>query len=721
MGSGSDIFVAIMLRSCLKAVLIGLFGLLLFNSGPGLYGQVARPDRGAVNPLTQATYYEDFTGELTFDDILRRQSYFFKTTGKQTLNLGYFAPAVWVRFKVLGAEKHRAGDYFLEIKNPALDHVDLYVRDSSGILRKRSGDLLSFEYRDVLNRNHVFQLSPGTEPLDIFIRVQSKGAVFLNLSLYDFPGYNTKVNINNTAYGLYYGGLVVMMILYLFFAVGARELSSFYYLAHIACFGMFLLEVNGLAAMFFRSNYSFLANMALPVWSTLSIIFGAWFTRSFLLTRVYAPAFHQFITLVGYLAMLLLFLNFFLSYDIIIRLVTMLAMLFAIVVILTSIVVYSQGFRPARFFVFGWAVYLLGILSYALFSSGLLPDNLLTRYGKEFGSVIEMTLMILALTDKITVYRREKEKAQESALEEKQKQIELRESLNVKLEQEVQRKTADLSMALDELQKRDANRTRELNFAAQIQKSILPGTVMELDGFRVASYVKYMTGVGGDYFDIFSMPGNRLGFLISDVSGHGVPAALVTTMAKISFIDAIRFHSSPRAVLLNVNDSLVKSISTLAYLSAFYFRVEPDGKTVYCGAGHPDPLVYRRQSGKLDSWDGRGFFIGCMTDIESFLNETEDSLAQGDRVLLYTDGIFESRNKSGESFDMERFTRAFIESNEMPLEQARNYILECFETFTAGADVDDDVSFLIVEMDAACKAGKPEASFSALDASKSNL
>src|SRR6185295_3303438 len=118
---------------------------------------------------------------------------------------------------------------------------------------------------------------------------------------------------------------------------------------------------------------------------------------------------------------------------------------------------------------------------------------------------------------------------------EHREQLRLRQEMNVLLKEEVDNKTAELRAAVAELGRRQKSVDRELALAHEIQKRLLSADDREFRGLRTAAFCRYMTKVGGDYYDIFRFADNRLGILMADVSGHGAPAALVTAMAKVSF------------------------------------------------------------------------------------------------------------------------------------------------------------------------------------------
>ncbi len=270
--------------------------------------------------------------------------------------------------------------------------------------------------------------------------------------------------------------------------------------------------------------------------------------------------------------------------------------------------------------------------------------------------------------------------------------LELKNSLEV----QVFERTRDLNQSLTTLRERDRILNMELNMAARIQEGFMPRTPLDFAGWRIISCHFFKEKVGGDFFDIIPMGGGDQAVLIADVSGHGIPAALITVAAKISFMDAVTRYGSVTRVLAEVNRTLRNILKTEEFLTALFMIVRTSGEIVFGNAGHPLPMVLRRGSDKVERWGKPGIFLGVLDNDRVVYNETRNHLNPGDRMLVYTDGVVDSLGAGGDEFGEDRLKELFIAHRELSLEDAREGIAGNWRDYV-GAEGDDDATFLIVE------------------------
>ena len=189
-------------------------------------------------------------------------------------------------------------------------------------------------------------------------------------------------------------------------------------------------------------------------------------------------------------------------------------------------------------------------------------------------------------------------------------------------------------------ERRIAAVSRELETARQIQQSILPKEVPSLPGLAVAAHYDSMTEVAGDLYDFVITPSGQLGMLVADVSGHGVPAAIVASMVKIALAVQEGEIADPGAVLTRMNRALYGRFEK-AYVTAVFALIDPAAGTLtYASAGHPSPLL-RRGDGRVESLDERGIVLGFMPDA-AYASAVVRDLAAGDR-----DGVLHRRHHGG--------------------------------------------------------------------------
>ena len=186
----------------------------------------------------------------------------------------------------------------------------------------------------------------------------------------------------------------------------------------------------------------------------------------------------------------------------------------------------------------------------------------------------------------------------------------------------------------------------ELALARKLQFSILPTAIPEVQSVRIAVAYQPMTAVAGDFYEFVPINGKQVGFLVADVTGHGVPAALIASMIKAAMQSVAPCAHDPREVLRGLNRILFKQVSD-QFVSAAYLWLDTERrKAWYSAAGHP-PLLRWRQ-GKLERIESNGLLFGVIPDPDYPVRDL--AVYSGDRFLLYTDGVIEPENASGESF-----------------------------------------------------------------------
>ena len=188
----------------------------------------------------------------------------------------------------------------------------------------------------------------------------------------------------------------------------------------------------------------------------------------------------------------------------------------------------------------------------------------------------------------------------------------------------------------------------ELETARHIQSSLLPNEVPVLSGLRIAASYNPMSAVAGDYYQFLQVDDNRIGILVADVTGHGVPAALIASMIKVAMQSAATVAFEPDQVMRQLNRILTPELNG-RLTSAAYLWIDTERQCArYSAAGHPDLLHWSAGRNELLRIESNGLLFGVTTDVEYPVQQL--TFDCGDRFLLYTDGLVEPENPRGESF-----------------------------------------------------------------------
>jgi serine phosphatase RsbU (regulator of sigma subunit) len=234
---------------------------------------------------------------------------------------------------------------------------------------------------------------------------------------------------------------------------------------------------------------------------------------------------------------------------------------------------------------------------------------------------------------------------------------------------------------------------QELRLARSIQQAFLPKEVPTLDGWQISPLYQPAREVGGDFYDFHYLSGDRLGLVVGDATGKGVPAALVmsTTCGMLRAVSQALDSSSPGEMLRRVNEALVPSIPANMFVTCFYAILDPKrGSLRYANAGHDVPYLHRNL-GAAEELRARGMPLGLMPGMS--YEENEIVLDAGESALFYSDGLVEAHHPNGEMFGFPRLRALIAEHAENEsLEQA---LLEELYSFVGDSwEQEDDITLL---------------------------
>ena len=235
----------------------------------------------------------------------------------------------------------------------------------------------------------------------------------------------------------------------------------------------------------------------------------------------------------------------------------------------------------------------------------------------------------------------------------------------------------------------------ELNVASKMQQSILPTEFPDSDHCTIFANMEPAREIGGDFFDVFPLPGGRIGLAIADVSDKGVPAALFMmssrTLLKGSAIGAME----PGPVLKEVNDLLTEENEAAMFVTTFYAVYTPEtGQVDYANGGHNPPLVIHPDGSSTLLPGTDGMALGVFPGVE--FGQSAISVSPGDFLVLYTDGVTEAMNADGEEFGMDRLQAVFSDSRPATTEEANKAVFKAVHDFAGETAQSDDITCVTV-------------------------
>jgi sigma-B regulation protein RsbU (phosphoserine phosphatase) len=246
------------------------------------------------------------------------------------------------------------------------------------------------------------------------------------------------------------------------------------------------------------------------------------------------------------------------------------------------------------------------------------------------------------------------------------------------------RQTLERDQQLGEIQK-------ELEVARRIQLSILPGEFPVSRNFRVAARYVPMTSVAGDFYDFLVASDTQAGLLIADVSGHGVPAALIASMVKLAATSQRALAADPARLLSGMNAALCGNTQN-QFVTAAYVHLDSEaGELRYSAAGHPPMILLR--DGTASGIEENGLMLAAF-DFAAYTNATQP-LRPGDRLLLYTDGIVEAANAAGDFFGTDALMAEMQKTAQLSPGKAADSIVATIRKWSVAQD--DDWTVLVCD------------------------
>ena len=235
---------------------------------------------------------------------------------------------------------------------------------------------------------------------------------------------------------------------------------------------------------------------------------------------------------------------------------------------------------------------------------------------------------------------------------------------------------------------------QELETARRIQASILPGEPPHSEGLSIAARYVPASEVAGDFYDFLPGEGRRVGILIADVSGHGVPAALVASMLKVAVAAQAVHAASPARVLSEINQIFHGKLRN-QFITALYVFIDLEaGRLTAASAGHPRPLLWRSHEERVEELPLGGTVIGRLR--RAGYEEVSVDLEAGDRLLLFTDGIPEALGLGGEAFGEERLRALLARRASLSTEAIAEDLLAEVAAWRRAATFEDDLTLVVV-------------------------
>ena len=240
--------------------------------------------------------------------------------------------------------------------------------------------------------------------------------------------------------------------------------------------------------------------------------------------------------------------------------------------------------------------------------------------------------------------------------------------------------------------------TTELEVATELQARFFPQQTPNLEGYEVAGCSIPAKDVGGDYYDFIPNPEPcQHGFVVADVTGKGVPASLL--MATMRATLRANIQNNPNDIvqaLRQVNGDIYRDSPVDKFITSIYCNLDYESHELsYVNSGHNPPYIVRANDNRIEELDQGGVMLGIMEEID--LPKATLSIDKGDILMLFSDGVTEATNPSGELFSEERFEQWLLDHNQLSAEEMKDALLKTLRDYADGSPQSDDITFIIVK------------------------
>lgn len=399
----------------------------------------------------------DPTGELGIDDIRRLPDDVFQPVNQDRPNFSFSPDHFWLRLRLHWQAPDREG-YTLWQEYALTDFFTLYRPDGhGGYSASRTGDQLPFRQRELPTRAFGFPLTPHPGQTDTYyLELHGAGTINIDLKLNSDATGLARTETRHLIFGLYYGGLMALLLYNLLLFVTLRERVYLYYAVYVAGLGLTFFDINGLAFRYFWPDTVWM-NTGFLAFTFLSLHAQIQFTRRFLNLSAEWPLLDKLlfgVTLVNVLGFLSMFV---VPDNVLYPMNQRIAFVVAVLCLAAGVGLWLRGYKPARYFTLASGFYISGMLTYVMQNFGWIPTTTFSNYSVQIGSSFELLLFSFALADRIRHIKEEKRTVELAA---RQQLLEH----NQQLEQRVFERTQDLLVSL-----RTVNEKHEALVATQEQ------------------------------------------------------------------------------------------------------------------------------------------------------------------------------------------------------------------------------------------------------------
>lgn len=581
----------------------------------------------------------------------------FTPLNEGSLSVGFSRSTFWIKVDI--DPTVRPGIYYFEVKFPPLDKVEFFYKENGKFYSALGGDSVREKFRDVTSRNIVFRYKL-IERQSLFFKIKTNSTVYFPIKIWNEKEFNEKSFYEQFYMGAYFGIILVMILYNLFLYINIKEKLYLHYVIYVTSLFFFMLVDHGYASIFLWPENTSINNMMNPLLGQVAAIAAIFLTVNFLQISnelkllKYVLGFFVTLLIFGIIGVFIIHYKYLLVYvNIVILIVT-------IVLILIAIREVFKKNIMSYYYLLAFGGFIIIVVYSLIANLGFIDQNFSSTYGMTLASTFEVCVISFALGYRINKLKQEKDYFES--------------------ESKTTKHTYNLLK-------------NEVKIAAKIQNSILPSHFPNTTGLVFEALYMPHGNVGGDFYDFIEINENEVGILVADVTGHGVPAALLASRANFSFTYEREHAKDPVTILQKMNKSLYNRMGK-QFITAIYAYINTQTKVLYYSScGHPPLIIFRSKTGEVFIEKPKGRMMGVFAHNDIELSSIK--LETGDRILVFSDGVSDALGIGEDFKGFGNLVNALKEHSTKNLQELKKNIIK---EIKSGEFRGDDSTLVLIDV-----------------------
>lgn len=657
-----------------------------------------RQDQGIQKFSHFTEVFLDSSGTLKPEDLIQPKYLSkFRPAKSDFENFNITPDILWIHFRMTADRKDI---YLLQTSSPFINEVRLYKRQGNSWSEHKSGLNIPVDKREFKINTLTFPLNiqPG-DTGEYFIRMQSYFPLINMMTAGTEHECLQKQFEDSLFAGLFFGIMLIMALYNLFLFLTNRDRVYIYYVLYVIGTVIFISLTNGTFSFYpeiFRTIYSWSHVFFLALFG----YFGLFFTMRFLNTKKYVPRLHKLFIWMMAVVSSILFIGK-IDPHLGTNLIQLTGIVLSVLCIIAGFTVLKKGYAPARYYLFGYGFYMLGLLIYILLAflqvdtGWMTPPRILMS-----SSAIEAIILSFAIGDKLNIAIQDKQAAQEKVIEAVRENERIVREQNVVLEKKVDERTAEIIQQKAIIEEKNKDILDSIHYAKRIQRALLASDSLlkkNLPEYFVLYKPKDI--VSGDFYWADEMADGKFLLITGDCTGHGVPGAFMSLL-NISILHELTNGmklSQPDQILNTQRDAIIMSLNPEGsnevskdgmdcVLCSFDLK---NKKLEFACANNP---LWLLRNGEMIEYRPDKFPIGLHEGEKKMYRLQTIDLLPGDIVYTFTDGFADQfGGPRGKKFKYKQLKEKLMLNAALPMKDQQQNLDTVFEEWRGGLEQVDDV------------------------------